>query len=617
MGRTPAEKARGGNRIDNPDSLFAAVMVPSSPANSKGCQVLDMPAFLRLFQLRSSQIMWFLGAGASRSAGIKTAGDMIWDFKQRLFRSQKKLPPSAITDIGEPAVQRKLQEHFDSLGGFPAAGSEMEYPAYFEATYHAPKDRRSYLDELIGCGEPSFGHLALALLMSEDLCRIVWTTNFDRTLEDAVAKVLGSTGRLVAADLGEPGKLRRAVEESRWPVYGKLHGDYHSEALKNTDSELRRQDEEMRRSLIDCCRGRGLAVVGYSGRDASVMEALCEALDDGRGFPGELFWFQRSQDQPFDAVVDLIERARTLEIDAHIVEAEAFDELFADLVRYLPQTAEKLQSLDRTVRPRLASAAPRARVRSTPAIRTNALAVVSRPALCRLVDCTIGGFQEIEQAITAAGVDIVARRVRQGVLAFGRDGDIRTAFEPFGIKAFDTHPLAAQRLVRETGERGLVREALFRAVGGRPDLRLQRRRRTAVLLPDPLRVAASVFNAGKVRPVDRVSGVIGKTSVAWSEACLLRMDYRLDQMWVLLEPMVVTQLPEDAPDDVVETTREFVRERRARRHNRMANALLDGWISLIFGEEQSLRMRTFDIGDGVDAEFELLRTSAFSGRARR
>lgn len=577
----------------------------------------DMPAFLRLFQLRSSQIMWFLGAGASRSAGIKTAGDMIWDFKQRLYRSQKKLPPTAITDIGEPAVQRRLQAHFDALGGFPPAGSEMEYSAYFEATYHSPRDRRAYLDELIARGEPSFGHLALALLMSEDLCRIVWTTNFDRTLEDAVAKVLGSTGRLVAADLGEPGKLRRAVEEGRWPVYGKLHGDYHSEALKNTDSELRRQDEEMRRSLIDCCRGHGLAVVGYSGRDASVMEALGEALDDGRGFPGGLFWFKRSQDEPFGAVVDLIERARTLEIDAHIVEAEAFDELFVDLVRYLPQTAGKLQRLDGGVRPRLASSTPRAGVRSTPAVRTNALAVVSRPALCRLVDCTIGGFEEIEEAIAAAGVDIVARRVRQGVLAFGRDGDIRAAFEPFDIKAFDTHPLAAQRLVRETGERGLVREALFRAVGGMPDLRLQRRRRTAVLFPDPARVAASIFNAGSVQPVDRVSGVVGKTSVTWSEACMLRMDYRLDQVWILLEPMVVTELPDDAPDVVVETTREFVRERRARRHNRMANALLDGWISLIFGEEQSLRLRAFDIGDGADAEFELLRTSAFSGRARR
>ena len=79
---------------------------------------LDTPAFLRLFQLRAAQITCSLGAGSSRSAGIKTAGDMIWDFKQRLYRSQKKLPPSAITDIGEPAVQRKLQAHFACVAAF-------------------------------------------------------------------------------------------------------------------------------------------------------------------------------------------------------------------------------------------------------------------------------------------------------------------------------------------------------------------------------------------------------------------------------------------------------------------------------------------------------------------
>ena len=561
--------------------------------------------------------MWFLGAGASRSAGIKTAGDMIWDFKQRLYRSQKKLPPSAITDISEPAVRLKLQSHFDAVGEFPPAESETEYSVYFEATYHSPRDRRAYLEELITRGKPSFGHLALALLMSEDLCRVVWTTNFDRVLEDASAKVLGSTGRLVTADLGEPGKFRRAFEEGRGPVYGKLHGDYHSEALKNTNAELREQDSEMRRSLIDSCRAHGLAVVGYSGRDASVMEALGEALDDGRGFPSGLFWFKRSQDEPFKAVVDLIERARSLGIDAHIVEAEAFDELFVDLVRYLPQTAEKLPNLDNDVRPRLTSTSPRKSERSTPAIRTNALAVVSRPALCRLVECNIGGFEQIEQAIKTAGVDIVARRVRQGVIAFGKDADIRKAFEPFDIKAFDTHPLSAQRLVRETGERGLVREALFRAVGQTTEMELRRRRRTAVLLPDPARVGASAFNAGSVRPVDRVSGVVDGTSVDWTEACSLRVDYRLDQVWLLIQPMVVTSLPEDASEDVVEATREFVRERRAGRHNRQANALLDGWISLIFGSEQSVRCRTFGIGDGVDAEFELLRTSAFSGQARK
>lgn len=324
------------------------------------------------------------------------------------------------------------------MGGFPVAGSETEYSAYFEATYQSPKDRGVYLDEPIARGNPSFHH-ALALLMEQDLCRIVWTTNFDRSVEDAAAEHLGGTGWLVVADLKEPETIRRAVDEDRWPVYGKLHGDYHSDSLKNTGAELRQQDAERRRNLVDACRRHGLAVIGYSGRDASIMEELNETLDEGRGFPGGLFWFKRGQDTPYPAVTELIARARTLGIDAHLVEAESFYELFSDLLRFLPQTADKLASLTSTARPRLATATLRPSTAVVPAIRMNALAVTSGPALCRIVDCTIGGDKEIEEAIANVGVDIIAHRTRDGVLAFGRDNDTRKAFEPFGIKAFGHH----------------------------------------------------------------------------------------------------------------------------------------------------------------------------------
>jgi hypothetical protein len=126
-------------------------------------------------------------------------------------------------------------------------------------------------------------------------------------------------------------------------------------------------------------------------------------------------------------------------------------------------------------------------------------------------------------------------------------------------------------------------------------------------------VQASIFNTDTVKPVDRVAGVVPKTDIPWSEACGLRVDYRLEQLWLLIEPTIAAELPADAPGDIAELTREFVRERRARRHNRFANALLDGWISLIVGSEQRVRLKAFGIADGIDAEFEILRTSAFSG----
>jgi len=65
---------------------------------------------------------------------------------------------------------------------------------------------------------------------------------------------------------------------------------------------------------------------------------------------------------------------------------------------------------------------------------------------------------------------------------------------------------------------------------------------------------------------------------------LFRVDYRFDRLWLLIDPTVVTDLPEDAPKEVIELTASFVRERRAGRHNRAANAILDGWISLIVGK---------------------------------
>jgi len=233
--------------------------------------------------------------------------------------------------------------------------------------------------------------------------------------------------------------------------------------------------------------------------------------------------------------------------------------------------------------------------------------------MCRLVECDIGGYQEIQEAIAAADVEILAQRIRQGVLAFGRDGDIRKTFEPFGIGSFDTHPFSSARLRRETGERALVREALFTAISRQPRVRVERRGRSTFLLPEDGQVDTDVFNSGDVKAVDRIAGVVTGTSVRWSEACRLRIDHRLDRIWLLLEPTILSDLPDDPPTDLLEATREFTRERRARRHNRMANALLEGWISLICGDEQEVRVRTYDIGDGVDAEFQLLRISGFSG----
>lgn len=480
-------------------------------------------------------------------------------------------------------------------------------------SYPSARDRRQYLDGIIEEAKPSFGHRALALLMRENLTRTVWTTNFDKLVEDSAAKIYGSTGRLTVADLGEPSKLQRAMQENRWPVLGKLHGDFHSDRLKNTTEELRDQDAAMRQAFVAACQSNGLALVGYSGRDASIIAALTDAINGGAGFPGGLFWFKRSTETPFEGVTMLMKAATDAGIEAFFVEVETFDELMSDLVRFLPTTTGKVDAIGEADRPRLGKAPLRVVGTKFPVVRTNALPIVSWPTSCRLVVCTIGGVSEVVAAVKEAGVDLDVNRVRAGVLAFGRDVDLRAALADRDVTSLETYAISPARLRYESGERTLIRDALVRSLGHRETLAIDRRGRRILLRP-AAGVGTAPFNR-TVACVETLTGVVPGTTVPWSEACEIRLDWKLDSLWLLLEPRVILELEDGTAEAMVAKAKDWVRERRAQRRNKHANSMLDGWIELIAGTSDSLRLRAFGISDGADADFEIARTTGFSGRA--
>ena len=120
--------------------------------------------------------MWFLGAGAAASAGIPTAGDMVWEFKQLLYVSQRRVAIQNVSDLSNPTIRAQLQAHIDAVGTLPAAGSPDEYASLFESVYPAESDRRAYLDAKLSGAKPSYGHLAIAVLMRAGKLRLLWTT---------------------------------------------------------------------------------------------------------------------------------------------------------------------------------------------------------------------------------------------------------------------------------------------------------------------------------------------------------------------------------------------------------------------------------------------------------
>jgi len=557
--------------------------------------------------------MWFLGAGASASAGVPTAYHLIWDFKRVLYCSEQRLPVEAVADLADPAVRFRLQQYLDSKHSYPEDNSDDEYAFYFEAAYPSEADRRLVLSRAMSGATPSYGHKVLATLMNAGRARIVWTTNFDPMVEDAAAEVFRTTGRLTTATPDAPKLARQALAEERWPLLVKLHGDFRSRRLRNTSEELRRQDADLRDSLVRACQRYGLIVIGYSGRDQSVMETLELAIDGGRGYPAGLFWFYRSEEDVRPSVKRLVARAASAKIETVLIQLETFDESMGDLLNLESAVpVEVRKTLDQSRKRYVSDASLPGIGGNFPVLRMNAFPVLEWPSTCRLVVCEIGGTAEVRQVVQDAQADLMVGRRASGVICFGADAQVRKAFRNYGISKLDLHPIDVRRLrYSDSAELGLLYDGLVRAILRELPLRSDRHAGKHRLLVDESNSKHPRLKALR-KAVGLLSGVVGVGNFNWFEAAEIRLEYRLSTLWLIVVPTVAIHREQDTPLSTEAV--EFVRERLARRYNRKVNELLDAWKALLLGDAPEVELRAFGVSDGVDAVFRLGSTTAFSRR---
>lgn len=292
---------------------FHSLCVAKNPPALKGGTVADRissDVFARSFGQRTGQLAWMLGAGTSAAAGVPTGQDMINDFKVRLFCAQMHLSRQDV-DISDPIWEQRISCTFDGAHGFPPQGDPGEYAAAFEAAYPDARDRRSYIDDAVTRGTPSFGHRVLAGLISSGQIHCLFTTNFDDLIKRATVitdDLLPPEERshLTVSALDSIDRGERCMSESDWPLLVKLHGDYQSEHLKNTAQELQVQNERLRGVLVQALTRFGLVVVGYSGRDASVMDALDEVVATEGAMPSGLWWVCRQDEQLLPRVEEML-----------------------------------------------------------------------------------------------------------------------------------------------------------------------------------------------------------------------------------------------------------------------------------------------------------------------
>lgn len=574
---------------------------------------MELSEFLRLYSIRAPSLMWLSGAGSSASAGVPTAYHLIWEFKRILYCSEQRVPVEAVSDLADPSVRQRLQRYFDAKNSYPELDSDEEYAFYFEAAYPSEADRRRVLAQAISGATPSYGHKVLAALFKTGRAKVVWTTNFDPLVEDATADVFRTTGRLTTATPDTPELARQALAEERWPLLVKLHGDFRSRRLRNTPTELLHQDAVLREELVTACRRYGLIVVGYSGRDHSVMEALEKAIDGGRGFPSGLYWLFRNEEDLLPSVKRLMNHASTAGIEVALIQIQTFDELMGDLLSLEHSIPEELRSLLDQSQKQWISDAPQPGIKGNfPVLRMNAFPILEWPSTCRLVACEIGGTGEVKKAVQDSQAELIAARRSNGVICFGSDVEVRKALGPYGISKLDLHPIDVRKLrYGDSSELGLLYDALVRAIIRELPLHSDRRGRRYRLLIDTRQPEHPRLSALR-NAVGALSGALEDNGLHWLEAAEIQVIYRLNRLWLLIVPTVAINQRNNNPLNTRAV--DFIRERLAGRYNKKVNELLDAWKKVLFGDMQEVEFRAFGIADGVDASFRIGNVTAFSHR---
>lgn len=248
-------------------------------------QTLKFDEFIRsLKQNKDTTHSLLLGAGASVESGIPTASDCIWDWKHEIFTSQNPTSARAFNNIKVDNVRVAVQNWLNSQMIYPSENSDEEYSFFAEKAYPIDDDRRKYFQHLTENKNPSLGYHLAAMLAEIGWIKSIWTTNFDG-LSVKIAHQYNLTPVEVTLESQE--RIHRG-DVDRELLCVALHGDYKYGALKNTATELDSQSDMLIKALQYELAKRNLIVIGYSGRDKSLMTALKEAYSQPGA--GRLYW---------------------------------------------------------------------------------------------------------------------------------------------------------------------------------------------------------------------------------------------------------------------------------------------------------------------------------------
>lgn len=312
--------------------------------NVDNYQNIPQSKFIRVIKDNKNDCsyIFLLGAGASISSGVPSAEQLIWAWKRDIYEDETGDVISK-SDIITNDDKIFIQEWLDSQNGkYPPKGSSDEYSIYAENRFIDEQSRKIYFDRLIENKKPSKGYHKLVLLLKEQFSKIVLTTNFDSLTEKAA--IIGNSifPRIITCETAK--QVHQAIGKNNF-LYVALHGDFKYSRIINTDAEfeLDKGNDEFVNFLKYELKKQHLIVIGYSGRDITLMDALKESYNAEGG--GNIYWCSVSGTISEQTKMYLSEIARTRKV--YIVKIDDFDTFIESISKaYISHSSEQHMKLE-------------------------------------------------------------------------------------------------------------------------------------------------------------------------------------------------------------------------------------------------------------------------------
>ncbi|RAI93840.1 SIR2 family protein [Algoriphagus yeomjeoni] len=546
---------------------------------------MDQSEFIRKIIAKIDKCSWFLGAGFSVSANLPTANQIIWDLKKKYYCSEENQDIHD-TDIQIQQIRKKIQEFCDSKG-FPKEYDDREYSFYFDLLFgDNEEEQRQYLVEALNSGKItlSIGHRILASLMYAGISKVVYTTNFDKVLENAYSYI--SNKDLASYHLEGANACKGALNNDEFPLYAKVHGDFQYKKLANLAEHLVEADEEIRKCFLSSASRFGLIVAGYSGRDKSIMDLLNESLSATNAFPQGLYWTTLKNSKVHTKVLELIQSAKSKGIEADIVEVDNFDSLMTRLWRNLPSKPTQLVEKVERISERIVNIPIPKPSKNGQLIRFNSVPITDIPTECFKIEAEPKLDWEVVKDLRKLAKDKAILWIDENVYAWGNLDTIKSAIP--GFKKIETTDIAIE--ISDLNNHKSLQSALEELICGSLCQReeLLARKHTIIIgkehfTSEKLKsLKSAVGQMGGYFPKVKVVNSVGleeSITPIWSYCLNVRIK-QIDENYILILSPDIWISPQRTRRNYVD----FLRQKRSGLKNDKLDQLLSAWIETIFIE---------------------------------